>query len=203
MASLTNRLDMFDALIARAQLDNKSFQYNGLKWCLERELGDLSTKGGIIADEMGLGKTILMIGLIYSHFVKRTLIVLPVALIKQWQQTILQLTGHKALVYYGKGRKNITKDTLHSAPIVLTTYNIVTIDACDKQSLLHTIRWGRIIYDEGHHLRNSATIRHIGCKALTSNITWVVSGTPIQNKAKDLFSSQTHENTGRNCFASA
>ena len=194
--TLEKRMEMFNSLISRASLDSKSFQHDGLKWCLERELNletetetdSSKVKGGIIADEMGLGKTILMIGLIYSHFVSRTLIVLPVALVKQWHQTILRLTGHSALVYYGKDRKKITKTMLRSAPIVITTYNIATLCAFDKKSLLHTTKWGRIIYDEAHHLRNSCTIRHVGCAALQTNITWVVSGTPIQNKPKDLFS---------------
>jgi len=184
--SLEQRMDMFDSLIAKAHLDSKSFQRDGLKWCLERELSSDDVKGGIVADEMGLGKTILMIGLIYSHFVRRTLVVLPVALLKQWQQAILKITGHEALIYYGKERKKITKDQLRSARIVLTTYNIVTLCAYDKASLLHTTRWSRIIYDEAHHLRNAATTRHIGCGSLTAKINWVVSGTPIQNRIADL-----------------
>jgi SNF2 family DNA or RNA helicase len=182
-------MDKFNALIDRCQLDKKQFQLDGAKWCLDRELDETenSIKGGIIADEMGLGKTILMIGIMHSNPLRRTLIVLPVALIKQWAATILQMTGQKPLIYHD-GRKKISKEALRAAPIVLTTYNIVTICALGDNSALHTTKWSRVIYDEGHHLRNSHTTRHAGCAALTADITWIVTGTPIQNKASDLFS---------------
>ena len=182
-------MDKFNALIDRCQLDKKQFQLDGAKWCLDRERAENenSIKGGIIADEMGLGKTILMIGIMHSNPLRRTLIVLPVALVKQWAATILQMTGQKALIYHDN-RKKISKDALRSAPIVLTTYNVVTICALEDNSPLHTTKWDRVIYDEGHHLRNSQTTRHAGCAALTTDITWIVTGTPIQNKASDLFS---------------
>jgi SNF2 family DNA or RNA helicase len=182
-------MDKFNALIDRCQLDKKQFQLDGAKWCLDRELeqNENSIKGGIIADEMGLGKTILMIGIMHSNPLRRTLIVLPVALVKQWAATILQMTGQKALIYHDN-RKKISKDVLRAAPVVLTTYNVVTICALEDNSPLHTTKWDRVIYDEGHHLRNSQTTRHAGCAALTTDITWIVTGTPIQNKASDLFS---------------
>jgi SNF2 family DNA or RNA helicase len=180
-------MDKFNSLIERCKLDKKQFQLDGAKWCLDRELDQNSIKGGIIADEMGLGKTILMIGIMHSNPLRRTLIVLPVALVKQWAATILQMTGQKALIYHDN-RKKITKDVLRAAPIVITTYNVVTICALEDNSPLHTTKWDRVIYDEGHHLRNSQTTRHAGCAALTTDITWIVTGTPIQNKASDLFS---------------
>ena len=51
-------------------------------------------RGGIIGDEMGLGKTIVSLGLIVSNLKKRTLVVLPTALVTQWKskiETILEL----------------------------------------------------------------------------------------------------------------
>jgi len=70
--------------------------------------------GGIIADEMGLGKTIVMMGLILANLAmyRRTLIVVPVALIAQWvaqiKRTIID-TGVKpdltVVVYHGSAGK--------------------------------------------------------------------------------------------------
>ena len=42
------------------------------------------------------------------------------------------------------------------------------------------------IFDEAHHLRNSNT-RHHASKLLQSNIRWLISGTPIQNKRTDFY----------------
>ncbi len=186
---LDDCMERFDKLVTSANLDKKDYQYDGIKWCLSNELvGINDIRGGIIADEMGLGKTILMIGLMYSNFVRRTLIVLPVVLMKQWEQAIKRITGHNALIYYGKAARTITKETLKDAPIVITTYNTVALCSLKNGSFIHSIKWDRVIYDEGHHLRNSNTRRHRGCAAITSRMNWIVSGTPIQNRAQDLYS---------------
>jgi len=53
--------------------------------------------------------------------------------------------------------------------------------------VLHNITWGRVIFDEAHHLRNKNTGRFLGAKLLRSEIKWLVSGTPIQNKKQDFY----------------
>jgi SNF2 family DNA or RNA helicase len=90
--SIDERMDLFDKYLERTHMDKKQYQYDGVKWCLNNELGKAATpnnvRGGFIADEMGLGKTIMMIGLMYSNFVAHTLIVLPPILIDQWSVQI-------------------------------------------------------------------------------------------------------------------
>ena len=56
-----------------------------------------------------------------------------------------------------------------------------------ENSLLHRVKWGRIIFDEAHHLRNKNTSRYIGAKLLNSEIKWLVSGTPVQNRKQDFY----------------
>jgi len=108
--------DRFDNFLTFAGLQKKEYQTEGIQFCLKNELAsDLlphQVRGGIVADEMGLGKTIMMIGLILANFQKRTLVVLPVALVKQWEQQILKNTGHQALVFYGAEKKKITQQML-------------------------------------------------------------------------------------------
>jgi len=82
----------FDEYIQKSGLEPKTYQREGVEFCLRREAtavgaGDsvVAVRGGIIADEMGLGKTIVMMGLILANLAmyRRTLIVVPVALIAQ------------------------------------------------------------------------------------------------------------------------
>jgi SNF2 family DNA or RNA helicase len=54
-------------------------------------------------------------------------------------------------------------------------------------SLLHRVKWSRIIFDEAHHLRNKNTNRYIGAKLLKSDIKWLVTGTPVQNRKQDFY----------------
>ena len=111
----------FDEYIQKSGLEPKSYQREGVEFCLRREQrgGDAAASavpilGGIVADEMGLGKTIMMMGLIISNLAayRRTLIVVPVALIAQWvaqiKKTIID-TGVKSdltvFVYHGATAK--------------------------------------------------------------------------------------------------
>ena len=124
-ALVASRMKRFNIILEKAQFQFKQYQHDGVEWCVKNELRPnpvSNIRGGFIADEMGLGKTIMMIGLILANFQKRTLVVLPVALVKQWEQQILKNTGHQALVFYGAEKKRITDQMLEAAPVVITTY---------------------------------------------------------------------------------
>ncbi len=217
-------IERFHDFLTRAGLQRKEYQTEGIKFCLSKEIGptsaaalslptDIQIRGGIVADEMGLGKTIMMIGLIVANFQKRTLIVLPVALVKQWEQQILKNTGHHALVYYGAEKKRITQQMLEDAPVVITTYghmirrSFVATDAPishkDVSKSIHTyteslarrnrnplykLKWGRVIFDEAHHLKGRKTQIFKSVSSLRAEIRWFVTGTPIQNSIHDLYS---------------
>jgi SNF2 family DNA or RNA helicase len=183
-------MERFEWFIKKANIDFKQHQYDGVKWCIENELSTNQpnkVKGGFIADEMGLGKTILMIGVVLSNFRPRTLIVLPSALIDQWLAEIKRTTGHNALLYYGTKRRLISLEQLNAAPIVVTSYNMIALKKDQSTvSLLHQVKWSRLIFDEAHHLRNGG-LRFWGAKRLLSPIRWLVSGTPVQNRIKDYY----------------
>jgi len=196
-----NGEDMFQKYLNKSSMDHKPYQFEGVKWCLNNELSvnaPYNVRGGFIADEMGLGKTILMIGLMYCNFLPHTLIILPQILISQWYEQIYRTTGHKALLYHGINKKNITFEQLNSACIVIASYGDITLPkniinneenpVIDQNNLtmLHKITWNRIIFDEAHHLRNKKTCRYKSAILLSSNIRWLVSGTPIQNDIEDF-----------------
>ena len=191
---IQRRVDTFGKLLENAGLDKKKYQEDGIRWCLTNELRPdppANIRGGFIADEMGLGKTILMIGTFVANMMTKTLIILPPVLVEQWAQQIVKLTGHHPIIFHGKHKKNITIENLQKSIIVLSTYNTVSVTEKQlrqkKLSLLHYVKWNRIVFDEGHHLRNSNTARINGSIMLKSNIRWIVSGTPVQNKIKDLY----------------
>lgn len=176
-------------MLERSHLDHKDYQEEGVSWCCDNEVA--SHGGGIIADEMGLGKTITMIGVLLENFRTRTLVVLPVALLEQWAAQVYKLVGHKPIIYHGAG-KNVDMETILKAPLVLTTYGMITLhpkkkDEQIRSSLLHKIHWDRVIFDEAHHMRNSRSGRYVGASMLQTDIRWLVTGTPIQNKKRDFY----------------
>jgi SNF2 family DNA or RNA helicase len=203
-------MELFKKYLEFSGLEHKSYQYEGVQWCIQNELRDSTTndftttnvsatnvsatnvRGGFIADEMGLGKTILMIGTFISHFVPKTLVVVPPVLLDQWYNQIYKTTGHRALIYHGPKRWSLN---LANAIIVLTTYDMIASSKnnnkksknVERENLLYSISWDRIVFDEGHHLRNKNTLIYSGALTLKAKIRWIVSGTPIQNKIQDFY----------------
>jgi SNF2 family DNA or RNA helicase len=188
-----------EKFLESANLDKKPYQVDGIKWCVKREalgLGQVGggilgggILGGIVADEMGLGKTILMIGLMAVNKKPSTLIVLPPILISQWSDQIYKMTGHRALIYHGQNKKKVTLTSLNDSRVVLTSYNAVAINKKHTfaTTLLHSVEWSRIIFDEAHHLRNKNTSVFNGASMLNSSVRWMVTGTPVQNRIKDFY----------------
>lgn len=183
---IAQRMERYHYLLQKAQFQFKQYQYDGVKWCIKNELRPNppgNVRGGFIADEMGLGKTIMMIGTMFANYLRRTLIVVPPALIQQWFNEIYSTSGHKALLFYGNNKKQITQEEINQAPIVLTTYNTILSNDCP----LKKVFWNRVIFDEAHHLRNYSTRRFRSCKQIKARVRWLVTGTPIQNKKQDFY----------------
>ena len=209
-------MENFDMYVEKSGMDKKSYQRDGVQWLFDNEsrlLPPCSVRGGFVADEMGLGKTIMMIGICVANFRKKTLIVVPPVLIDQWSRQIYKTTGHKCVVFHGKNKKKlvssdmlILKQIFEQSVIVLCSYDAISVKLNNKNKknkknnnnnsnsegsnslgVLHNVKWGRIIFDEAHHLRNKKTGRFLGAKMLQSEIKWLVSGTPIQNKKQDFY----------------
>ncbi|XP_038203324.1 helicase-like transcription factor isoform X2 [Arvicola amphibius] len=123
---------------------------------------------------------------------RATLIICPLSVLSNWidqfGQHIKSEVDLNFYVYYGPDR--IRDPTLLSEQdIVLTTYNILTHDYGTKDdSPLHSIKWLRVILDEGHTIRNPNAQQTKAALDLEAERRWVLTGTPIQNSLNDLWS---------------
>jgi SNF2 family DNA or RNA helicase len=192
-------------------------QVEGVEWMRGRELGPVKKgkvpKGGILADDMGLGKTLQTISLILSnqkpadkdatswkkHYEgvnKTTLVVAPLALIRQWEQEIkdkvTKTHALKVCVHHGPQRTKNFKD-LAKYDVVITTYQILvsehghsTDDDKGPKVGCFGLHWWRVVLDEAHTIKNRNAKATKACYALRSEYRWCLSGTPMQNNLEEL-----------------
>ena len=163
-------------------MESKDYQNTGVEWLIEQEHKE-KNKGGILADEMGLGKTIQIIATLICNVKKATLIIVPLTLIEQWNNQIESIVKVKPLLYHPTNNDFKNIDEIDAA-ITLTTYGMIS----KKKEILCNKEWDRVICDEAHHLRNHKSECYNGMMCLKKDITWLLTGTPIQNKKNDLIS---------------
>ncbi|GAB1215843.1 hypothetical protein ATERTT37_005040 [Aspergillus terreus] len=125
---------------------------------------------------------------------KSTLVVAPLALIKQWESEILAKVepSHKlrVCVYHGATRAKAT-DRLEDYDVVITTYGTLTSEhgaseKSNKTSGLFSVYWYRIILDEAHTIKNRNAKATQSAYALDAEYRWCLSGTPMQNNLDEL-----------------
>ncbi|KAI1622935.1 SNF2 family N-terminal domain-containing protein [Exophiala viscosa] len=161
--------------------------------------------GGILADDMGLGKTIQVISLIMADPHKDgqpTLIVAPLSVMSNWSQQashhVKEKFAPRVLTYHGQGNKDLSPEQFKEYDIVITTYQTMTQELFgfggDKAKKIPTAKglfsmtWRRVVLDEGHQIRNpKAKMSQAAC-TLMAQSRWVLTGTPIVNNLKDLYS---------------
>lgn len=158
--------------------------------------------GGILADDMGLGKTIQIISLILansqpktSNGSKSTLIVAPVGVMSNWKNQVQDHTHSentpRVHVYHGAGKKEAKN--LDEYDVIVTSYGALAKEynpqskTPPKQGIF-SVHWRRIVLDEGHTLRNPRSKGALAACSLRADSRWSLTGTPIVNTLKDLFS---------------
>ena len=164
--------------------------------------------GGILSDDMGMGKTLEMIALMVAEVPniatksKTTLIIAPVGVMSNWSG---QIAHHikpdhalRVFVYHGNNKKPMAAKELQEYDVVVTSYGTLATEyfprgkkdppPVPRPQGLFSVDWRRVILDEGHIIRNPQTKSALAALHLKAQSRWVLTGTPIINNLKDLFS---------------
>ncbi|KAJ1527811.1 hypothetical protein ONE63_007757 [Megalurothrips usitatus] len=176
------------------------YQQVGVRWMWEL---NQQRCGGILGDEMGLGKTIQIIAFLTGLSVSKmkcrttgyrglgpTLIVCPTTVMHQWVREfhtwfppLRVAILHESGSFVGK-RSQLVREMLQDKGIIITSYTAVVRL---KDHLLHQ-RWHYVILDEGHKIRNPDAQVTLAVKQLRTPHRLVLSGSPLQNHLRELWS---------------
>ena len=163
----------------------RPYQHEGVRW-LHLLAGN--GLGGILADEMGLGKTLQALSYLASAAGPSeklpSLVICPTSLVDNWRRESAKFTPTlKTLPIDGPDRAPLFAQ-IPAADLVITSYALLRRDL-DKYRAL---RFGTVILDEAHHIKNpDSQVAQAAC-ALRSEHRFVLTGTPMENSVRDLWS---------------
>ena len=161
------------------------YQLDGWRWLrfIIRE-----QVGGLLADEMGLGKTLQVISALHDSGEEEregsALVIAPGSLLENWVREISKFCPKlRTLKHQGRKRTGSPAD-LQNFDVVIASYDTVVSDL----SLIKMVPWGVVILDEAQNIRNPDALRTKSIKQIGRKVGLAVTGTPVENRLRDLWS---------------
>ncbi len=179
----------------RAEL--RPYQLRGYSWLTFLKNWGI---GACLADDMGLGKTIQTLALIQKIYndkelYKPTLIICPTSVMNNWHKEAQRFTPDlKLMIHHGgdrmKGDQLAKK--VKKSHIVISSYALLFRD----EEHLKNIEWDGVILDEAQNIKNATTKQATVARALSANYRIALTGTPVENNLRELWSLMHFLNPG-------
>ncbi|QPJ58556.1 hypothetical protein E5P55_01185 [Candidatus Pinguicoccus supinus] len=138
---------------------------------------------------MGLGKTIQVIILIYLHIKysllqkKKTLVLCPSSLINNWIEEFKILKYINESNHFTIITTNVNYKSVLSTQCIICSFTIFQ----NNFFLLYFMPYRLLILDEAQFIKNIRTNLHRSLLKIKVTSKFLLTGTPIENKMKDLF----------------
>jgi len=169
----------------------RAYQRRGVAWLqFLEELG----AGGILADDMGLGKTLMTLAFISQRKSVSghapSLVVCPTSVAPGWIQEAARFTPElRTTLFHGAARD---AEAIASSDLVVTTYAIVRRDI----EALSKIPFRFVVADEAQNIKNPEAATTHAVKRLRGELRLALSGTPVENRLRELWSLLDFANPG-------
>lgn len=167
----------------------RPYQTRGFAWLVERMK---RFKGALLADDMGLGKTIQTIALI-EHLIqapeqdqpdRRVLVVATASLLGNWVAEFERFApGRQVHVLHGPKRDAI-RERIGAGAVVLTSFATLPRDLAWHLRQDYLL----VVVDEASLMRNPDTDHAKALHKLQASYRLALSGTPLENGVRDLWS---------------
>ncbi|MBT2485978.1 MULTISPECIES: DEAD/DEAH box helicase [unclassified Microbacterium] len=143
--------------------------------------------GGILADDMGLGKTLQLLALIMhardAGEQRPFLVVVPTSVLATWRAEAARFAPTLKVAVRESTRGQSLERALRSADLVVTTYAIARLDETEFAA----VEWAGLILDEAQFVKNPATKLHRAVAGFRADVTYAVTGTPMENSLSELW----------------
>jgi SNF2 family DNA or RNA helicase len=175
----------------------RKYQNDGLSWLIFLKNNGF---GGILADDMGLGKTVQTLAFLqrvkYDSKITcstpRFLLVAPTSLLYNWEQEIAKFTPDLSVAIHSGSKRAKSIEDLPNVDILITTYGLIRNDI----DIFSPILFEAIILDESQNIKNHSAKTTQFIQKLTAKCRIALTGTPIENTVKDLWSQMNFLNKG-------
>ncbi|MEB1806199.1 MAG: DEAD/DEAH box helicase [Bacillaceae bacterium] len=168
----------------------RPYQLEGMSWLVHmRNVGF----GACLADDMGLGKSIQTIAYMLAVFEHRKengssspfLIICPTSLIGNWEEELKRFAPHLS-VFVHHGNERLTEEDVKEweYDIIITSYALAFRD----EDIFSNTLWNGLILDEAQQIKNVETKQRKAIKRIKAKHRMALTGTPIENKLKELWS---------------
>lgn len=158
----------------------RPYQVDGARWLLKLARRNA---GGILADEMGLGKTLQALAMI-EVLPGPHLVVCPSSLVWNWAREAGRFVpALRTLPIHGPSRAKLFA-SIASSDLVITSYPLLQRDIDHYRAVNFTT----LILDEAQHIKNPDSRNAKSAALLRSPARFVLTGTPLENSIRDLWS---------------
>ena len=176
-------VDLAPELAARL----RPYQDTGVRWLHRLEQGGY---GGILGDDMGLGKTPQTLAWLSLNRVREearerpALVVCPASLVENWAEEAADFVPGLTVLPIQGAKRDPLWDRAPEHDLVILSYGILRRDVQRAAA----IPWSALVLDEAQHIKNPDTANAKSAKRLRADTRLVLSGTPMENQVRDLWS---------------
>lgn len=160
------------------------YQKSGISWLCSLSSEEI---GCILADEMGLGKTVQIISLVTIYktiWNIPTLIITPATLLENWRREFYKFSPNISVHVHTGSQRTGFPSVIKLYDVIITSYDLAVRD----QGMFSMINFSFIILDEAQAIKNPETRRSIAIKDFKRKVSIAVTGTPVENRLRDLWS---------------
>jgi superfamily II DNA or RNA helicase len=158
----------------------RPYQIQGAEWLLAKARGGL---GALLADEMGLGKTVQTLAAIEA-LPGTTLVVCPSSLVWNWKREAQRFLPDLSVLAIDGPDRAQRFATIPDYRLVVTSYALLRRDIESYKGMT----FAAVVLDEAQHIKNPDSQNAKAACALTAQSRFILTGTPVENSLRDLWS---------------